>query len=255
MAQYIELLQELGLAKNEARIYESLLREGESSVGHIADKSGVHRRNVYDSLKRLGEKGLVFEVLERTENHYQAVDPGKLSELVREKEEKLEKIMPALQELYVNVPYTEEVFMYRGTEGWKNYLNDVLRLGKEVFLIGAVDVISDTKVAQYMENFYKEVKRKNISFRVLYRADTSTKNGKVSGLLAEISAYKILPKEYPITGAVAVFGDRVVLFSDTYKEGDIVPNALITVIKNRDISKTIEILFGSLWLAAGEARS
>jgi len=33
MAQYIEIFEELGLAKNEARIYETLLREGESGAG------------------------------------------------------------------------------------------------------------------------------------------------------------------------------------------------------------------------------
>lgn len=57
---FTETLQQLGLAKNEARIYQTLLQRGEMAVGEIANKSGVHRRNVYDSLNRLVEKGLVF---------------------------------------------------------------------------------------------------------------------------------------------------------------------------------------------------
>jgi hypothetical protein len=32
---YTEIFQQLGLAKNEAKIYETLLKEGESSVGNI----------------------------------------------------------------------------------------------------------------------------------------------------------------------------------------------------------------------------
>ena len=57
-----EVLENLGLSKNEARIYETLLKEGESPVGFLAVKSGVHRRNVYDTLNRLIEKGLAFEI-------------------------------------------------------------------------------------------------------------------------------------------------------------------------------------------------
>ena len=70
MQNYTDLFIQLGLAKNEARIYETLLAEGESSVGEIAKKSQVHRRNVYDSLNRLVEKGLVFEIIQSKENRY-----------------------------------------------------------------------------------------------------------------------------------------------------------------------------------------
>ena len=79
-----ELLQSLGLSKNEAKIYETLLRQGEVGVGVISEKSGVHRRNVYDSLNRLMEKGLVFEIEGSVENKYQACEPKKLTEIVVE---------------------------------------------------------------------------------------------------------------------------------------------------------------------------
>ena len=45
-----KVLERLGLSKNEAKVYETMLREGESSVGNLAIKSRVHRRNVYDTL-------------------------------------------------------------------------------------------------------------------------------------------------------------------------------------------------------------
>src|SRR6266498_3351563 len=119
---YIDVFQQLGLAKNEARIYETLLTEGESGVGQIALKSKVHRRNVYDSLNRLIEKGLVFEILQKHENYYQAVDPNKLAEILQEKEQTLAKIMPNLEELYTSTPHINEAYIYKGVEGWKNYI-------------------------------------------------------------------------------------------------------------------------------------
>lgn len=247
---YQDILQELGLSKNEAKIYETLLREGESPVGEIAERSKIHRRNVYDSLSRLIEKGLIFEVLERKENRYQAVDPGKLSELIQEKKQKLEKILPDLLHLYEEKPYHEELFMYRGIEGWKNYLNDILRLGNlmgDVLLLAAVDEIRDPKVALYMEHFFKEVKRKNIRYKVLFRADTKLINGKVNGKITEIADYKILNKKYPLGGSATIVADRVFLFSDTFEKGEVVSDTTITVIKNKDIATSFRIIFSSLW--------
>ena len=84
-----DTLENLGLSKNEAKVYETLLREGESPVGHLAIKSGVHRRNVYDTLNRLTEKGLAFEILENPENKYKAVDPNKFSEMLEEKQQQI----------------------------------------------------------------------------------------------------------------------------------------------------------------------
>ena len=85
---YEELLREIGLSKNEARVYEALLQAGEASVQTISLKSKVHRRNVYDSLSKLLEKGLASEVFIKGEKHFKAINPRRLLELLKEKEEK-----------------------------------------------------------------------------------------------------------------------------------------------------------------------
>ena len=104
---FAAVFQELGLSKNESRIYETLLREGELPVGQIAVRSRIHRRNVYDSIQRLLEKGLVFEILQKSENKYQAVDPNKLRELIQAKEQQLSLVMPQLESLYQSTPSHE----------------------------------------------------------------------------------------------------------------------------------------------------
>ena len=85
---YLGILQDLGLTPNEAKIYQTLIEEGESAAGEISTKGKIHRRNVYDTIDRLVEKGLVFQILEKGENVYKAVDPAKLLEIVKEKSEK-----------------------------------------------------------------------------------------------------------------------------------------------------------------------
>lgn len=36
---YLDILEELGLSQNESKIYETLLKEGESTVSKISSKS------------------------------------------------------------------------------------------------------------------------------------------------------------------------------------------------------------------------
>ncbi len=245
--KYQNILEELGLAQNEAKIYETLLEQGELAVGVIAEKSGIHRRNVYDSLRRLTEKGLVFEILESKNTRYQATNPGKLSELLNEKKQKLEAILPDLSALYENVPNPEALFLYRGVEGWKNYLSEVLRLGKELRIIAAVDKIQDPRIEQFMKQYYSEMKRKKIPAKVLYRHDTKIKNGKAEGPLAEIAEYRILPKEYPIQAGIGIFHDRTAIFTDTISRETIENETVITFIKNKSITDSMRLVFDALW--------
>ena len=58
-----ELLAEFGLTRNEIRVYLTLLKMGSALAGEITEKTGIHRRNIYDSLERLQEKGLVSFVI------------------------------------------------------------------------------------------------------------------------------------------------------------------------------------------------
>ena len=134
---YTELFQEIGLSPNEAKIYETLLNIGVSGVGDISTKANVHRRNVYDALQRLVQKGLVFTTFQKNENRYSAVDPNKLMELVREKQVHLAEVLPDLQKLYQREPPENAAYIYRGIEGYKNYRRDLLRVSQEYFFLGA----------------------------------------------------------------------------------------------------------------------
>ncbi|PIR75359.1 MAG: hypothetical protein COU34_03220, partial [Candidatus Magasanikbacteria bacterium CG10_big_fil_rev_8_21_14_0_10_43_9] len=49
---HIDILEELGLSQNEAKIYESLIEIGESTISELSNRSKIHRRNIYDSMSR-----------------------------------------------------------------------------------------------------------------------------------------------------------------------------------------------------------
>lgn len=241
---YSEIFEQIGLAKNEARIYETLLREGECSVAKIATKSKVHRRNVYDSLKRLLEKGLAFEILQKNENHYQAVDPDKLMEFVHEKERALENVLPELRSLFRSTPHAQEVFIYRGIEGWKNYMRDILRIGEDFYCIGAKGAWMDTRLKNFFPQFIQEAKRKKINYYHLF--DHEVKESDHPILKHVGKNYKILPPGYSAPAAIDFFGNYVNIISNI-KVGTMDEDFSFTVIINSHIADAFRTWFRFMW--------
>ncbi len=232
--KYTDTLSKLGLAKNEAKIYETLLTYGEMPVGQISNKAEINRRNVYDSLKRLIEKGLLFEILQKGENLYQAVDPRKLLESLKEKEVELEGVMPELEKLYGKTPREDSVYVYRGIEGAKNYMRDILRLGGDLYSIGGKGYWSDPRFEGFFERAVREGRDKGIVYHELF--DSNVKHNKEILKILKVGS-RILPKGYETNCAIDIFGDRVVILSGV-APGDIGDNPTMTVIVNQDIANT-----------------
>ena len=96
----MEALQEIGLSKTESKVYLALLELGSALAGKITKKSGINRTNVYDALERLIEKGLVTYIIQANRKVFEPVDPNKLQEILKEKQDKLDSLMPELQLKY-----------------------------------------------------------------------------------------------------------------------------------------------------------
>ena len=94
------LLEEIGLTKNESKVYLALVEEGASRAGWITRKTGIHRRNVYDAIEMLIQKGLVSYIKENNIRLYSAVEPTRLLEILKEKERSIEAIVPELQKKF-----------------------------------------------------------------------------------------------------------------------------------------------------------
>ncbi len=241
---YSDILSKIDLSTNESKIYETLLIEGESPVGLIATKSKINRRNIYDAMNRLIEKGLVFEILQKGENRYKAVDPRKLMEILKEKETALESIMPDLDELYNGKPHEEDVYIYRGIEGWKNFMRDILRIGKDVHIIGGKGAWSDPKIATFRDYFFAEAKKKGIKITVLYDHEIKKGGHKILSLLK--GDHRFLPEDYSTSAAITVFGNQIVAQSNI-TVGKIDDNVTSTVIVNDSLAETFRTWFKLMW--------
>ncbi|MFH1276007.1 MAG: helix-turn-helix domain-containing protein [Candidatus Woesearchaeota archaeon] len=242
---YEELLREVGLSPNEARVYEALLQLGETSVQKISLKSKVHRRNVYDSLAKLMEKGLASEVFIKGEKHFKAQNPNRLLSLLKEKEEIINKELPEMQAKYEALEEKEEAHLYRGIEGVKNYLQDILKTKETVYFIGAKGMWLDPRLKHFLPHFERERKQLGIKFKHIFDYEVREKLPEIIKLVGK--PYKFLPKEYSSPTMVDIFGDYVTTFISSGEPGILPEEPIQFVMKSRKLADGYRKFWQFMW--------
>ena len=189
---------------------------------------------------RLTEKGLVFQVIGRGENVYKPVDPAKLGELIDEKNRQLQKIMPDLLDEYNSKPQLEAVYFYKGIEGFKNYLRDILNSGEDAYFIGAKGAWFDPRLKVFLDKFLVEAKKEGVLYRHLFDYEVKAQMSEVWKTVGK--PYKFLPKKYSTPSMIDIFGDHVVSFTGAGL-GKISEDISIFVIVNRSLATSYKTWF------------
>jgi sugar-specific transcriptional regulator TrmB len=240
------IFETLGLSPNEGKIYETLLKKGESSISEIALSAKIHRRNAYDAVQRLIDKGLCFQIISQRENKYNAVDPDKLKELFMEKQEQLEEALPGMKKQYVERVAPEEAFIYRGHEGQKNIWRDILRVGETQYFIGAKASWFDPRLEAARKAFFREANRKKIKFVQLFDREVKDRIPNFPKHFPGDLQYRFLPAKYSTHSGMGVFGDYIVTYTGVSvlkTDEDIV----IFVIRSKKLADSYRTWFWYMW--------
>ena len=241
---YKEILESIGLTPNESKVYEAIIDLSKASIERIAISSKVHRRNVYDSIEKLVEKGLITREFAEGKKLYRAVNPTRLLDLIKEKETAINKILPSLQQRFKSTIYTEEAYIYKGIEGFKNYLQDILDVNETVYFIGAKGYWLDERLKYYLPKFDNERVKKGIHFKHIY--DHEVRKDAKEILKLRLNEFRFLPKEFSSLTAVDIFGDYVVSFYGD-KAGQLGEEPMQFVIKSRKIADGYRKFFDFMW--------
>src|SRR3989338_34943 len=241
---YQEILQKLGLSLNESRVYEALLNLGESNVNKISIKSKVHRRNVYDSLNKLIEKGLVSETFIKGEKFFKINNPNRLQEIIKEKETALETILPNMNKIYNSLEPEAEAYFFKGIEGFKSYLQLILEQKQTVYFIGAKAFWLDPRLQYYLRHFDKQRKKLGINFIHLFDYEVKKQKPEILKLVGK--PYKFLPEKYSSPTAVDIFGDYVIMFVGV-KPGELYEEPLQFVLKSKLLAESYRKFFQFMW--------
>ena len=103
------ILEEIGLTKNEIKIYLALLKFGSTSTGAIIKETKIHASKVYDGLERLADKGLVTHVIIANTKHFKAVNPDRLIDFLDDKKRLIETQVKDIKEFLPQLKAMQEL--------------------------------------------------------------------------------------------------------------------------------------------------
>ncbi len=241
----------MGLSPNESKIYESLVEKGESSISEIAINAQIHRRNAYDAINRLIDKGLCFLIVSQKENRYNAVDPDKLAQLLAEKQTELSEMLPELKKKFQQRDAPQEAYIYRGLEGQKNIFRDVLRVGEDSYFLGAKGGWYEPRIEAARVAFFKEANKKGIKFIQLFEYAVKEQLPGFPKHFEGKLQYRFLPKEYSTNSGIHIFGDYVITYTGL-PIGKLPDDLVFFVIRSKDLAESYRTWFWFMWQQSTE---
>jgi len=233
-----DFLLEAGLSKNEAKIYQMLLESGPSLIGEISSKTKIHRRNIYDSIERLNEKGFASWTIKNNRKYFEAVDPQRIVDIFEEKKEKIRSIIPQIMKK--QRAEKQNVRVYTGKEGRKIIFEDKLKDKGEQLVLGAHQ--PSKRISKYIRIYHKKRIARKIHLKMLYPPD-ETKAASYFSKLKYIKV-RILPKVLSKTPiAINIYGNKVAFFMDDEEK----KSHLTVLIEDKNLSEDFTKYFYAIW--------
>lgn len=232
-----EALLSAGLTKNESKVYLALLKLGSATAAEITKGSGVHRVNVYDTLERLREKGLISTIFRAKKRIYEAANPEQLIRMVREKEEILNQAMPQLNQEFKLKKEKQKVYHFFGPEGILQAYYMMLEQNETIYALGGSG-LNRKYLKHRREIFQKERQKRKVLGKGIYYEFTRNKMGFEEDPLMEV---RYLPDEFRTNCMVDICGDLVINLLPI--EG----NVMAIVIENKALADSYRQFFYFMW--------
>jgi len=230
-----ELLQNIGLTKSEIKVFLTLIEFNTLSASEISEKTGYYRKNTYDILRKLIQKGLVSSVKTKNKQIFTSANPKKLLDFIELRKKEVTEIMPELTEMYKKSPPVEEVTVFRGKDGLKTIFETILSTKQDYCKSG-----SEEKFREFLPYYYPQYQMKKKANKINCRA-IHNKNERNKEFVKDfIGQTRFLSGEFKHLTTTIVCDDSV--FIITWKE-----NPLGIIIKNREISDSYKHYFETMW--------
>jgi len=237
----IEVLEELGLSSAEAKIYLTLLETGSTKAGPIIKKTGFHRGTTYQVLQRLKEKGLVSTIIKGKKQFFEATDPERFMDVLKERETKFKEVLPQLKAKLNASKSKQEVNVYSGKKGIRTVLDRMMQeLGQNgVYYDFGVPGAFRKIMGSYWDLWQRRKRKQKIKSYVIFNEQIKKTNPKL--LQDYYGRARFHPKEYPSTTDTMIYKDVVILFIWTSKP------PIAVVIKDQENAESYKNQFKLMW--------
>jgi len=236
-----QVLEKIGLNKNEIKIYLDLLRYKNSSALDVSKRTGIHRSNTYDALRKLIDLGFVSEEVEEKKRIFSSMDPEKIKFYIKQQEKEIDDLLPYLKGITSEKGDSESVSLKKGVFAVREAMYDLLKLNKTINVYGASTNSVDSFGEGFLKEFHNERIKKKILMRHIYDESAVERVKHLNRL--NFTEAKYIPKKYFTIAATIICDDitLIVVFGN---------NLSAIVIKNKDISDAYNKYFELLYRQA-----
>lgn len=238
-------LQILGLSKNEARIYEALVRYGPCRAGLLISKLEIHRNLVYQSLDSLVSKGHATRVIKEKVWYFQITDPNSYLTTLRQKETIAQQIVKEIKSYQHKT--SQQIVVYEGLESYRNFWLSSLERMPE----GSVDYCAGTvptnQWIELMGPAYKKYLKIRLKKKIIWNTLIYQITDAELQMLKEypnLSEFRVWPLKINCLGNFNVIHDTVILHA--------MPDPpRIIEIRDPDMVKIFRNYFEMMWSKSG----
>ncbi|MBW2981294.1 hypothetical protein KY343_00295 [Candidatus Woesearchaeota archaeon] len=237
----VKILENMGLTKNEVKVYLALLELGTTTTGPLAKKSELHTSRIYESLTKLIEKGLVSFVIKANRKHYSAANPDIILDILEKEKRDIVSILPELKLMHKHKPGEEKVTMFEGYKGVKSVYDNIVRTlnkGDEILVFGARGADESFMSNTFFIEYTKRRVAKGIKMKMIFNAD-ARETGKYYSKLQNTEV-KYMPKNMKTPAAVDIYGNNV---------GTLIlkPKPMVFLITSKEVADSYKEFFKLFW--------
>ncbi|MBI2632204.1 hypothetical protein HYW75_04325, partial [Candidatus Pacearchaeota archaeon] len=212
-----------------------------TSTNKIHEKTGIERRNIYDILNKLIERGFVTYIDENKRRTFHLSNPKKILSYIEEKKDilnniknKVSDIMPDILSRFESKKPDIKAEVYRGIEGIKAVWEDTLNY-KVTYWIGSGRYVP-RRFPDFFNNWNKRRISKKIVWFNLHRIEMKKEIKQF-----QFEHLRFLPKEFSANPVViCIYGNKVVQF--LYGE-----TLFAFLIESKELSENYKAYHKFLW--------
>lgn len=240
-------LEKAGLTKNEALVYNTLLKHGELIVSRLSRFTGLTREYIYVIAKELKLKELIEEIPNRKILTFKILPPINLKNYIKKKKNTIEEeeaiiesILPELTN-HFNLAnnFKAEISSFKGEEGIKHIMDGVFygdNIPREILII---ETPNNKSMISYLNNHSKKMSRAGINVKIVC-PNLIKLPEKIDGEKIKREVRYIDNQFFNFPSEISIGKNKV--FFTSYNNPKIV-----IAVRNKNIHDTFYNLFQFLW--------
>jgi HTH-type transcriptional regulator, sugar sensing transcriptional regulator len=244
------LLEEIGLTKQEAKCYLAIYQLKESKAGRLSKESGIATSNIYPVIDSLIKKGLISYKIKNNVRIFFPAPINSINNLIEEKQKRLNEQKDQAQKAILGLKTskgTQTISDYKYFEGisgikslWTEILN-YMETSKEKLTLEIY--ATPLEHYDYLLGFYNEFHRIRRKLKIPYKLIANTEDKNLVQMRKKEGA-EVKTGNTKNEAEMGCIGDYYITQTNTGKK----PYGIL--IKDRKMADTFSQIFETLWKQA-----